>query len=266
MFSFIKNEGYPPELGGMYQKEARVVACVRVDKDCVQWWSDNRIGNREEYEKWAAVLENKYPRLDKHWCEYETVQYCTTQCKKACYYCWNKLDLHNLGKVWQDRTNLALQSRLGADLFRVDMFNNVVMNKCSTKAVCVWEVDHIFPWSRSGCSVQTNFAGVQWDANNKKGYKIIQGMDPGPECASELQVGLSSDALVTLFMICEQVLPHTLQNVRAWQDRAGRAGERASGRADGRASGRAGGYRCRRRHAFDGGIFRVGWVAGGMGG
>ena len=24
--------------------------------------------------------------------------------------------------------------------------------------------------------------------------------------------------------------------------------------------------RCRRRHAFDGGIFRVGWVAGGMGG
>jgi hypothetical protein len=24
--------------------------------------------------------------------------------------------------------------------------------------------------------------------------------------------------------------------------------------------------RCRRHHAFDGGIFRVGWVAGGMGG
>ena len=48
------------------------------------------------------------------------------------------------------------------------MFNNVVMNKCSTKAVCAWEVDHIFPWARGGCSVQTNFAGVQWGANNKK--------------------------------------------------------------------------------------------------
>jgi hypothetical protein len=213
-----KNEGYPPELGGVYQKEARVGACVRVDKDGVQWWSDNRIGSREEYEKWAAALDNKYPRLDKHWCE--TVQYRTAQCKKARDYCWNKLDRHTLGKVWQDRTKLALPSRLGADLFRVDMFNNVVMNECSTKAVCAWEVDHIFPWARGGCSVQTNFAGVQWGANNKKRDKIIQGMDLGPECASELQVGLSPDAFVTLFMFCEQVLPHTRQNVRAWQDRA----------------------------------------------
>jgi hypothetical protein len=42
-----------------------------------------------------------------------------------------------------------------------------------------------------------------------------------------------------------------------------RAGELASGRASGRANGRAGGYRCRRHHAFDGGILRVGFF--GMG-
>jgi hypothetical protein len=47
---------------------------------------------------------------------------------------------------------------------------------------------------------------------------------------------------------------------------SGRAGERASGRAGGRASGLVVFARCRRHHAFDGGIFRVGWVAGGMGG
>ena len=41
---------------------------------------------------------------------------------------------------------------------------------------------------------------------------------------------------------------------------SGRASGRAGERAGGRASGRAGGYRCRRRHAFDGGIFRVGVI------
>ena len=42
---------------------------------------------------------------------------------------------------------------------------------------------------------------------------------------------------------------------------SGREDERESGRAGGRAGkragGQAGGYRCRRHHAFDGGIFRV---------
>ena len=218
-----KGEGYPPGLGGVCQKEARVGACVRVDNG-VHWWSDLEIGSLDEYKIWAAALEKKYPKyqsLDKHWCELETVQYRTAQCMQARDYCWNKLDRDTLGKVWQDRTNEKMPSRL--DLFRVDMFNNVVMNGCSPKAVCAWEVDHIFPWARGGCSVQTNFAGVQWGANNKKRDKIIQGMDLGPECASKLQVGLSPGAFVTLFMFCDQLLPHTRssrQNVRALQDRA----------------------------------------------
>ena len=216
-----KGEGYPPGLGGVCQKEARVGACVRVDNG-VHWWSDLEIGSLDEYKIWAAALEKKYPKyqsLDKHWCE--TAQYRTAQCMQARDYCWNKLDRDTLGKVWQDRTNEKMPSRL--DLFRVDMFNNVVMNGCSPKAVCAWEVDHIFPWARGGCSVQTNFAGVQWGANNKKRDKIIQGMDLGPECASKLQVGLSPGAFVTLFMFCDQLLPHTRssrQNVRALQDRA----------------------------------------------
>ncbi len=190
----------------------------------MHWWCNLKIGSLDEYKTWAAALEKKYPKyqsLDKkkHWCE--TVQYRTKQCMQmqARDGCWNKLDRDTLGKVWKDRTNEKMPSRL-EDLFRIDMFNNVVMNGCSPKAVCAWEVDHIFPWARGGCSVQTNFAGVQWVTNNKKRDKIIQGMDLGPECASKLQVGLSPDAFVTLFMFCEQVLPHTRQNVRALQDRA----------------------------------------------
>ena len=170
-----KGEGYPPGLGGVCQKEARVGACVRVDNG-VHWWSDLEIGSLDEYKIWAAALEKKYPKyqsLDKHWCELETVQYRTAQCMQARDYCWNKLDRDTLGN--------------------------------------------------GGCSVQTNFAGVQWGANNKKRDKIIQGMDLGPECASKLQVGLSPGAFVTLFMFCDQLLPHTRssrQNVRALQDRA----------------------------------------------
>ncbi len=218
-----KGEGYPPELGGEWKKEARVGVCVRVDKDTSEyWWSDSRICECGEYKKWAEELETKYPSLKPpHF--HETVQHRTQQCQNNRDYCWDKLDRHMLGKVWQDRTKQKMPSRLGANLFRFDMFNNVVMKAapplgCSPKAVCAWEVDHIFPWARGGCSVQTNFAGVQWGANNKKRDKIIQCM--GPECASELQVGLSPDAFVTLFMFCEQVLPYKRQNVRTWQDTA----------------------------------------------
>ena len=36
------------------------------------------------------------------------------------------------------------------DNFRVDAFGNVVSKLAKSKAVCAFEVDHVFPWSRGG--------------------------------------------------------------------------------------------------------------------
>ena len=44
----------------------------------------------------------------------------------------------------------AVEPRL-AELFRCDAYGNVVSIQASGSAVCAFEADHIFPWSRYAC-------------------------------------------------------------------------------------------------------------------
>jgi hypothetical protein len=51
------------------------------------------------------------------------------------------------------------------DVFKVDMYGNVVAKGASDGALCFFDVDHVFPWSRGGRSVMSNFEAVQCFAN-----------------------------------------------------------------------------------------------------
>ena len=61
------------------------------------------------------------------------------------------------------------------------MYGNVVADPrdFSDSALCAFDVDHLFPWSRGGRSVRANFAAVQWDANRRvKSDALIATLDP----------------------------------------------------------------------------------------
>ena len=61
------------------------------------------------------------------------------------------------------------------ELFRLDMYGNVVSIEANTfGALTYFDVDHLFPWSRGGRSVQANFAAVHYGANRwAKSDKLI---------------------------------------------------------------------------------------------
>ena len=48
---------------------------------------------------------------------------------------------------------------------RCDAYGNVVALHAKGDAVCSFDVDHIFPWSRGGLSVPVNLMAVYWGAN-----------------------------------------------------------------------------------------------------
>jgi hypothetical protein len=191
-------------------------------------WEGNSVrwdGGTYTLEEWRQKLtgwHNAFPNIIKDGSTpWETASFRSSQTSKVeiIKQCFGKCKR----PTWP--STLTKASREFLQRFRVDMWGNMIClpttakgGRADNESLCFFDVDHTFPWSRGGRS--TNFAGVQWGANNKKRDKIIQGMDLGPECASKLQVGLSPDAFVTLFMFCDQVLPHTRQNVRALQDRA----------------------------------------------
>ena len=80
--------------------------------------------------------------------------------------------------------------------FRVDAFGNVVAapGTASNLALCKFDVDHVFPWSLGGRSVQANFHALQWDANRRvKSDRPLRTI-----ARAELQVGLSIEQLCAL--------------------------------------------------------------------
>ena len=214
-------DGLPEEFKGRVGDVPRSQMFVLEESDGTFTWAGETVAHsREEFVAWAEALERLYPprfngKDRPH--PSETLQYRGQQCKAEVEACWSKMDRYAISKAWKaadSGTNLPekIQKR-----FRVDLFGNVVAVDASMKAVCAFEVDHVFPWSRGGCSRRTNFAGLYWGANILKKEKLIQGAELSP-CPADavhekpggcgavmaggrgLQIGVSVGMFVALFL------------------------------------------------------------------
>ncbi|KAK9866605.1 hypothetical protein WJX84_009021 [Apatococcus fuscideae] len=91
----------------------------------------------------------------------------------------------------------AVEPRL-AELFRCDAYGNVVSIQASGSAVCAFEADHIFPWSRGGLSVSANLMAVHWGANRfVKNAKIPNALTDAE--VERLQCGLSVQIFLHMY-------------------------------------------------------------------
>ena len=101
--------------------------------------------------------------------------------------CWSKLPIvHDLPSKYRD-------------VFKVDMYGNVVAKAAEDGALCFFDVDHVFPWSRGGRSVMANFQAVQCFAN-----RSVKSDRLHPTISDEeICVGLTLDELKGLLELRE---------------------------------------------------------------
>ena len=92
------------------------------------------------------------------------------------------------------------------DLFKVDMWKNVIAKDAACMSICFFELDHIFPRSRGGKSARENLAMIHWNANRKKSNKLIPFLSPKEK--KDLQTGLSLDQFLALTVCVEEIFDH----------------------------------------------------------
>lgn len=112
-------------------------------------------------------------------------------------YCWR-----NLGAVFQPHEYAAAGGKAIAELFRKDIFDNVVTFDGKPGSMCQFHVDHIFPHARGGKCCQENYMGLHYLANTHKKAHILQSLDP-----TMMQVGFNSQEIRDLFfglVACEE--------------------------------------------------------------
>ncbi len=60
------------------------------------------------------------------------------------------------------------------DKYRMDKFGNLIRySSYGTLTKLGWEIDHIFPESLGGSDDISNLQPLQWEANRKKGDKLL---------------------------------------------------------------------------------------------
>ena len=134
-------------------------------------------------------------------------------------------------KCWDMARKTKLRPRY-VNHFRIDMFGNVIsaLRPDCNRALCSWDVDHVFPRSRGGRTVLENLAPVQCHANRAvKRDRLLQALDP-----LSLQCGLSQPQFEALLKHvdgrggagrgCRQNLAHERSRATGWLTAAPREG------------------------------------------
>lgn len=146
-------------------------------------WNENIYSHIEWNEKWSDKAFPNLKRKDGS-TPNETTSHRTTSTidAKNIEFCWSNLKRINFPSDWTG------PSRSLGQKFRVDMYGNVVSKESSNESLTKFDVDHIFPWSKGGRSVQANFAGVQCVANRYiKSDCLVQLLKP-EDMACGLQI------------------------------------------------------------------------------
>ena len=73
---------------------------------------------------------------------------------------------------------------------RCDPYGNIVSKFAKSEAMCAFELDHVFPWSRGGLSVPANFMAVHFVANRHVKRSKIRNAFTEAEVEA-MQTGLS---------------------------------------------------------------------------
>jgi hypothetical protein len=159
-------------------------------------WNGQRFSVIEWETKWS---DDKFPRLFEH--PHESVSYrskCTTKIQNI-RYCWDNSFRINHPCSWSSSICTFIDS------FRVDMYGNVISIEAYNGALTKFDVDHIYPWSRGGRSLQRNFAAVQYHANRSiKSDNLVQNLSkPRMKC------GITEEQLIS---IVQYIIYHRSQS------------------------------------------------------
>lgn len=186
------NEVYfPPEFTNKTLSE---MAVYNSDSCTYEWV--NKSYSRQEWKQKCLSWDRNYPNIVERTggekrTLHETMSYRSSKTtnEDVIQWCWDSLSQSNEDIVSKFRNQ-----------FRVDMYGNVVARSASDGALCKFDVDHLFPWSRGGRSVKCNFSAVQWDANRRvKREHLIPTLSPG-----KMLAGISAPQFRALMELAQQ--------------------------------------------------------------
>ena len=168
---------------------------------------------RQRLETW----QSKYPKLthgDGSTC-HETASFRQAQTSNPdnIKHCFDKCKR----PTWPG--HLGAYSKKLLELFRVDPWGNMVClpatagGLASNDALCFFDVDHTFPFSRGGRSTRVNFEALQCCANRYiKSDNLVQSLSP-----VEMQCGISAAQLLAMVQYCEELVRgRRLKDVKHW--------------------------------------------------
>jgi hypothetical protein len=217
-----KETPFPPASKGGFT-EITVKTLPRGEgEDHVRW-----AGRQYTIKEWRQQLEDwqaRYPNLthtDGSNCHetksfkgsqttnIDNIKHCFDKCKRP---------------TWP--ANLSSYSRKLLESFRVDPWGNMVClpatagGLATDGALCFFDVDHTFPFSRGGRSVRANFEAVQCCANRYiKSDNLVQWLNP-----QEMNCGISAAQLLAMVHFSERGggggrrkdQKHMLNNINRW--------------------------------------------------
>jgi len=187
-----KGACFPPEF-----TEVSVKALARAEGDDTVRWG-RQTYTLQEWQHKLADWQKAYPNITRSdgSAPHETASYRTTQTTspEIIKKCFDKCKR----PTWP--ANLSGPSRTLLDQFRVDMWGNMICLPASAgglaqnDALCFFDVDHTFPFSRGGRSVLKNFEAMQCCANRYvKSDRLVQTLDP-----RAMHCGISAAQLLAL--------------------------------------------------------------------
>ena len=192
--AWYANKGacFPPEF-----TEVTVKAIARAEGDDTVRWG-RQTYTLQQWQDQLADWQKAYPNITRSdgSAPHETESYrgSQTSSPEIIKKCFDKCKR----PTWP--ANLSGPSRTFLDQFRVDMWGNMICLPTSAgglaqnEALCFFDVDHTFPFSRGGRSVLKNFEPLQCCANRYvKSDRLVQTLDP-----RAMHCGISAAQLVAL--------------------------------------------------------------------
>jgi hypothetical protein len=145
-------------MGDLSGDRLRVLPCPQ-GQNTVMWAGQSY--SAPQWEAMQARWELQYPKLEHHPSETPAHRTAQTGAPEILDHCWAQLarlpaTLFGGG----DAHRMHPEHRKCLDIFRVDMFGNVVARDAEDGAVCALDIDHVLPWCRGGRSVAANFAAM----------------------------------------------------------------------------------------------------------
>ena len=190
--SFWENKGYPVEFERGVMDLPRLRVFIKPNKRVKKILWGGTIYEEHAYKTLVDEWYSKYPILGVF---RRKKRFSAEKLEDVKNICWSKLQRITLPQLGSK----SRRTWKKLDIFRIDHFGNVVSKNAKNRAICSFQVDHIFPLARGGRNANDNIWALYWGANKAKSDHILQTILHDHHVYQKLTMGMRKEQLIAMF-------------------------------------------------------------------